>query len=142
MKMSHSEIKKDEFPAELKDRVKAFHEKLLELKSCLEPLLSGTGLELKESLEALDKARFDLSLCYGMSSLLWAYMLTQGEHPKETSLKVELARIREYMGRVKEIEDRAKRPLVEPRVAKRFVRNALYEKPSDSCLPALKKRKP
>ncbi|XP_022648977.1 nuclear nucleic acid-binding protein C1D-like [Varroa jacobsoni] len=139
--MTNTGPSKDEFPAELKDRVKLFHEKLLELRECLQPLLSKTGLELKESLDTLDKAKFDLSICYGMSSLLWAYMLTQGEDPKETSLKIELDRIREYMGRVKEIEDRDKRPRVETGAAKRFVRNALYQQPSDDHLPAAKKRK-
>lgn len=65
-----------------------------------------------------------------------------GEDPKETSLKVELARIREYMGRVREIEDRDKRPRIESAAAKRFVRNALYEQPSsEDRSPAAKKRK-
>ena len=41
-------------------------------------MLSITALEAKESLGPADKARYDLSLCYGLSSLLWAYMLIQG----------------------------------------------------------------
>lgn len=74
-------------------------------------------------------------------NLYWHAILFIGEDPKETSLKIELDRIREYMGRVKEIEDRDKRPRVETGAAKRFVRNALYQQPSDDHLPAAKKRK-
>lgn len=54
---------------------------------------------------------------------------------------MELARIREYMGRVREIEDYEKRPRIEGATAKRFVRNALFVQPSEDRLPASKKRK-
>lgn len=55
-------------------------------------------------------------------------------------MKVELARIREYMQRVKEIEDRHKRPRLENATTKRFIRNALYEQPSEEHSgPAAKK---
>ncbi|XP_003745662.1 nuclear nucleic acid-binding protein C1D [Galendromus occidentalis] len=117
----------EQFPSELTEKVRNLHEKLQNLEKLLEPLLSSTALEAKESLDSADKARYDLSLCYGLSSLLWAYMLVQGEDPKDTALKHELNRVRDYMTRVQQLEDRVKRPRFAPGTASRFVRNALYD---------------
>ncbi|KAK2156845.1 hypothetical protein LSH36_204g10034 [Paralvinella palmiformis] len=78
-------------------------------------------------LSALEKAKLHLAGAYAINSLFWTYMNTKGENPKEHGVKDELDRIKNYMGRVKEIEDRLKAPKLDKSASKKFVRNALWQ---------------
>ncbi|VDH98015.1 Hypothetical predicted protein [Mytilus galloprovincialis] len=62
----------------------------------------------------LDKAKLDLTGAYTINSLFWMYLN-------------ELDRIRSYMNRVKDIQDKAKAPKLDKGAAKRFVKSSLWE---------------
>ena len=69
----------------------------------------------------------DLVSVYAVNSLFWAYLITQGINPRTHAIKGELDRIRIYMSKIKEIEDRGKAPTLEKGAAKRMVRNAMFD---------------
>ena len=83
---------------------------------------------VQESLELpLDKAKVDLVTTYALNSLTWMWMRTQGENPKESSVKTELDRIKEAFKRLKQVQDHSKRVRVDTDAAKRFVTSGLWK---------------
>lgn len=55
------------------------------------------------------------------------HLITQGVNPRSHDIKGELDRIKSYMGKVREIEDRKNAPKLQKEAAKRFVRNAMFD---------------
>ncbi|EJW71453.1 hypothetical protein WUBG_17639 [Wuchereria bancrofti] len=63
-----------------------------------------------------------------INSLYWMLLCTHGQKPKENEvLQNEINRTKEYMGRLKQLEERKAAPCLNQRAAKSFVRNALWE---------------
>ena len=56
-----------------------------------------------------------------------AYMKTKGHDPKEQGLLNELDRVKEAMGRAKQISDKALAPKLDVSAARRFIRGGLWE---------------
>ncbi|CAM9462828.1 unnamed protein product [Choristocarpus tenellus] len=83
--------------------------------------------ETSSCLAQADRAKLSLTLAYGISSLFYMFLKTQGVSPKDHPVKEELDRIRAYMGRLKTVGAPAKeRNLkVDKEASRRFIENAL-----------------
>ena len=134
------------FPSELNSVVADFHNGLQELEASLEPIVERQNrTQLVEAAETpLDKAKVDIAAAYTLNSLVWMWMKTRGENPKESEVKDELERVKAAMLKAKEIQDREKRNKVDAPAAKRFVKNSLWQpkkRPEDSEATKSKKFK-
>lgn len=124
--MSESE-KRSEIPHELRGKITAFDSALNKIENEFEPLLKVSQIELNTKLNTLDKAKLDLVAAYSINSLFWMYLNVCGVNPKDHGIKQELERIRSYMNRVKEIQDKEKAPKLDVKASKRFVKSALWQ---------------
>ncbi|KAK6180986.1 hypothetical protein SNE40_008939 [Patella caerulea] len=129
-----------EIPTELKGKLAALDTSLTGLESSLEPLLKTSLSEMSSKLEPLDCAKMDLVAAYAINSLFWVYLNVNGINPKEHPIKQELDRIRGYMSRVKEIQDKAKAPKLDKEASKRFVKSALWQAALKKALPEQEKQ--
>ena len=134
------------FPSELNSVVADFHNGLKELEASLEPIVERQNrTQLVEAADKpLDKAKVDIAAAYTLNSLVWMWMKTRGENPKESEVKDELDRVKAAMLKAKEIQDREKRNKVDAPAAKRFVKNSLWQpkkKTEDNEAPKSKKFK-
>lgn len=116
-----------EYPAEISDAVKNFTKNLEKCKNGLKPLIENSRSDLIKETSALDSLKLDLTTAFAVNSMFWAYLASQGITPKNNPVKQELDRIKEYMGKVKAIEDRQKAPRLAKNAAKRFVSHAMYD---------------
>lgn len=124
--MSKSNDKAD-IPSELRGKLAAFDSALTTVEERFQPLLDTPLNELNATLSTIDKAKLDLVAAYSINSLFWMYLNVCGVNPKDHGIKQELDRIRSYMNRVKEIQDREKAPSLNVDASKRFVKSALWK---------------
>ena len=64
--------------------------------------------------------------------MVWTWVRTQGENPKDVGVKFELDRAKKSMIRLKQIQDKAKRNPVDSQAAKRLVKGSLWTPKNDS----------
>ncbi|XP_062509359.1 nuclear nucleic acid-binding protein C1D-like [Corticium candelabrum] len=116
-------------PPEIEGICEDFHQSLLRTDAVLKKLLAVPHESLDENLTTLDKARLNLTLCYAIDSLFWAFLMVQGVPPREHAVQKELDRVKQYMGKLKEIEEKEMKPekRLNKGAAQRFVRSALWE---------------
>ncbi|KAL4238979.1 DNA-binding protein c1d [Mactra antiquata] len=119
--------KRSEIPQELRGKISALDSALNTVENEFEPLLKRSQIELNSELSPLDKAKLDLVAAYSINSLFWMYLNVCGVNPKDHGIKQELDRIRSYMNRVKEIQDKEKAPKLDVQASKRFVKSALWQ---------------
>ncbi|CAJ0593052.1 unnamed protein product [Cylicocyclus nassatus] len=110
-------------------RLQKFDEALTSLETALAPILEvGFDDHLKRT--ALELVQVDVMTMFVLNSLGWCLTAQQGKDPKDSvQLADELKRTKQYVDRVKSIELRKSAPGLNRRVAKAFVRNALWEVP-------------
>ncbi|XP_033734431.1 nuclear nucleic acid-binding protein C1D-like [Pecten maximus] len=126
--METAEESENAIPSELKEKLAAFDTSLSDMEKVIRPWLEVPESELHEKLSPLDKAKLDLVGAYTINSLFWMYLNVCGEKPKEHAVKQELDRIRSYMTRVKDVQDKLTiMPHIDKDAAKRFQRNALWQ---------------
>ena len=116
-----------DFPEELTDVVKSFHDSLTTVKTQLDLLQTVPRTELYEKLDPMGRASMDLMSAYTVNSLFWMLLKTMGVNPSETNVKQELDRVKEAMKRCKEIKDKEKRGKVDQGAAKRLVASGLWK---------------
>ncbi|KAM3727293.1 Nuclear nucleic acid-binding protein C1D [Dirofilaria immitis] len=76
----------------------------------------------------LEKLEIDLMSVFVINSLYWMLLCTHGQKPRDNELlQNEINRTKEYMGRLKQLEERKTAPCLNQRAARSFVRNALWE---------------
>uniref|UniRef100_A0A914VI81 Nuclear nucleic acid-binding protein C1D n=1 Tax=Plectus sambesii TaxID=2011161 RepID=A0A914VI81_9BILA len=115
-----------EIPASVLEQLKLFHESLDLIESSLEPHFD-VSYEEHQQRDALDQARIDLMSVYAVNGLYWMNLCTKGERPAENeAIMTELNRVKDYMNRLKMIQDRPLAPKINRQAAKSFVRNALW----------------
>ncbi|KAK3603069.1 hypothetical protein CHS0354_015764 [Potamilus streckersoni] len=114
-------------PPEVKQKITNLDKILSEVEERLKPFLDIPHNELIAELSPLDKAKADLVAAYSINSLFWMYLNICGVNPKDHGIKQELDRIRSYMNRVKEIQDKALAPKIDVKATKRFVKSALWQ---------------
>lgn len=117
----------EEYPDELTDVLKSFEMARCKINDVIRPLQNSPRSELIRTMKPLEIAKLDLVTAYTTNSLYWAYLATQGINPKTHTVKQELDRIRTYMGKIKEIEDRKNAPKLEKQAVKRFIKHAMFD---------------
>jgi len=127
-----SQNDESDFPTEHIETVQNFQTSLAELNNVLKDLLNVPLSEIHENKATtpLDKAKIDIISAFALNSLTWMWLRTQGTNPKETEVKAELDRVKASWLRLKQIQDKSKRNLVDQDAAKRFVASSLW-KPGD-----------
>nr|CAB3226602.1 nuclear nucleic acid-binding protein C1D [Phallusia mammillata] len=120
-------MSEDDYPEELNDVFKSFDSSLRNVMTVMTPLLETERSEIVRKLPSLDVAKLDLVTAYAVNSMFWGFLLTQGVNPKLHPVKQELERIKTYMTKIKDIEERKYAPKLAKEAAKRFVRSAMFE---------------
>ncbi|CAI9729751.1 Hypothetical predicted protein [Octopus vulgaris] len=128
-----------DIPQNLKEKLADLDRSLTNLEESFTPMLSKSQIEIQSEFTPLEQAKLNLVAVYAMNSLFWAYLNTCGLEPLGKGVKTELDRVRTYMNRVKEIEDKAKAPRLNSDAAKRFVRNALWQSAHKKSQPGSSK---
>lgn len=119
----------NDLPDEVISSLEAFYRSMNTVEETLEPIMSMSSEDVHEKLNVLDRAKLDLMTVYAMNSMFWIYLITQGINAKEHGIKHELDRVKNYMGKIKEISDKKKASMkIDKEAAKRFVRSALWKK--------------
>ncbi|USP82784.1 uncharacterized protein yc1106_10058 [Curvularia clavata] len=102
-----------------------------DLTTALEPLLSKPLHTTASSLPLLDKAKLYCLAAYTIESLLFASLTASGVNATEHAIFKEIARLRQYNTKIKEIEDRGIKGSAEGRArldvaaAGRFIKHGL-----------------
>ena len=134
--------KKNDFPPELVADTKKFQDSLTSLNKLLDTYESVPLQDLVEqnNLDSVSKAKLDCLSAFALNSLVWMWLRTKGQNPKETGVKAELDRVKACMIRLKEVQDKSKRNPVDAQAAKRLVKGSLWT-PKDSKNSAKKAKK-
>ncbi|VDN04649.1 unnamed protein product [Thelazia callipaeda] len=113
-------------PPEIMQQLEKFHEALTLLEETYSVNFSDP---LENSRKPpLEKLKIDLMSVFVINSLYWIFLCTHGRKPRrEAFLENEMTRAKDYMGQLKELEERGLAPCLNQRVAKSLVRNALWE---------------
>merc|ERR1712189_9986 len=101
------------------------------MADCDKVLKRLTEVPLQDSkvkLEPIEKAKLDLTATYAINSLFWIYLVTQGVNAAYHPIKDELERVKKYMGKIKDTEEKVKGASVKLNkpAAKRFIASALW----------------
>ncbi|CBX94932.1 hypothetical protein LEMA_P113470.1 [Plenodomus lingam JN3] len=102
-----------------------------ELTTTLAPLLASPFSKTASSLPLLDKSKLYVLAAYSIESLLFSTLQASGINAKEHAIFPELARLKGYFGKIKEIEDRGVKGSAEGRArldvgaAQRFIKHGL-----------------
>lgn len=116
-----------DLPAEVKSVMSDLQEAITDMELTVEKLIAIPLSETHAQLTPLERAKNDTASVYAITSLYWAYMKTRGLDPKEHGIPKELDRVKEVMGRAKQISDKALAPKLNIPAAKRFIRGGLWE---------------
>ncbi|KAF2275086.1 uncharacterized protein EI97DRAFT_434654 [Westerdykella ornata] len=76
------------------------------LTSALQPLLTTPLSTTTSTLPLLSRAKLHIHVAYTIESLLYSSLLLSGQNPREHAIFAELARLKGYFQKVKEIEER------------------------------------
>jgi exosome complex protein LRP1 len=115
---------------DLPDLVEDLEVNIDELSDILAPLLSTPLSTTASSLPLLDKSKLYVLAAYSIESLLYSSLQASGVNAKEHAIFQELARLKGYFGKIKEIEGRGT-PAQQPRnrldvsAASRFIKHGL-----------------
>ncbi|KAL3990182.1 Sas10/Utp3/C1D family protein [Acanthocheilonema viteae] len=117
----------DSIPPEVVEQLRRFNEALTVLEDTYQKHFSNS-LEENMQRPPLEKLEVDLMSVFVINSLYWMLLCTHGQKPKNNELlQNEINRTKEYMGRLKQLEERKTAPCLNQRAARSFVRNALWE---------------
>lgn len=98
-----------------------------ELSDTLAPLLSTPLAASASSLPLLDKAKLCVLSAYAVESLLFSALQASGVNAKDHAVFAELARLKTYFAKIREIEQRGAKPTTKLDVgaAQRFITHGL-----------------
>merc|ERR1712080_325014 len=124
---------KTDFPCELVGPIKNFQDSLNKVGTILDTFHSEALPDLiaKNEQIALSKAKLDCMSAFAVNNLVWMWLKTKGENPKEAGVLAEIERVKKSMMRLKEIQEKSKRIPVDSQAAKRLVKGSLWQ-PKDS----------
>ncbi|KAK2577822.1 hypothetical protein KPH14_008891, partial [Odynerus spinipes] len=127
---------------QINKKLKQFREAVLKVEDRIN---LANDPAIYEKLSNSDKIKFNLLMSYGLNSLFWMYLRTEGFDPTKHQIKNENDRLKKSMVRAKQINDRnTLMPRVDKNAAQRFVRNGLWqpkvnEKDENRVLPMKRK---
>ena len=116
---------------DLPDLVEDLEVDIDDLSTALEPLLATPLHTTASSLPLLDKAKLYCLAAYAIESLIFASLTASGVNATEHAVFKEIARLRQYNTKIKEIEDRGIKGSAEGRAkldvaaAGRFIKHGL-----------------
>ncbi|XP_018054352.1 PREDICTED: nuclear nucleic acid-binding protein C1D-like [Atta colombica] len=111
--------------ADIIARLKQFSEAAFKIQDMVE--LVGDP-SMFDKLPNADKIKYNLLLSYSLNSLFWMYLKAEGIDPSKHRIRLENERLKKAMIRAKQINDKnTLMPRVDINVAKRFMRNSLWE---------------
>jgi exosome complex protein LRP1 len=116
----------------MKRPVRELHESLADLRQALNEFNNNYNNIKSKALSPLLKAKLELTNSYAINSLFWIYLTTKGINPYEHRIKGEIIRLKGYMERVQQIEDKHKQIKLDTNAANRFIRSALWEPNDDN----------
>ena len=97
--MAEDQTPKTDFPSELVAPVKNFQDSLNKVNEIFEPLHSQPLQDLvsKNELDALSKAKLDTVSAFAVNNLVWMWLRTKGENPKDAGVLAEINRVKKSM---------------------------------------------
>jgi exosome complex protein LRP1 len=113
---------------DLPDLVEDLEVNIDELSTILSPLLNAQLSTTASSLPLLDKAKLYVLAAYSIESLLYSSLQASGVNAKEHAIFRELARLKGYFAKIKDVEER---PVAAPKAkldvgaAARFIKHGL-----------------
>ncbi|CAM9740629.1 unnamed protein product, partial [Phaeothamnion confervicola] len=107
-----------------------FDRALTHIRAKLRPMARLSREEVIACVSPHESAKLNVAVAYGLSSLFYMYLKTQGVAPAEHPVRNELGRIQEYVKRLNAAQGKVapsdQRKLVVDREAgRRFIENAL-----------------
>ena len=96
--MVEDKAPKTDFPCELVGRIKNFQDSLNKVGTILDTFHSEALPDLiaKNELVALSKAKLDCMSAFAVNNLVWMWLKTKGENPKEAGVLAEIERVKKY----------------------------------------------
>jgi exosome complex protein LRP1 len=112
---------------DLPDLVEDLEVNIDELTTTLQPLLSTPLHTTASSLPLLDKAKLYVLAAYSIESLLFSTLKASGVNATEHPVFKEIARLKGYFGKIKEVEERGprNRSKLDVGAAQRFIKHGL-----------------
>jgi exosome complex protein LRP1 len=115
---------------DLPDLVEDLEVNIDELFTVLAPLLDAQLSTTASSLPLLDKAKLYVLAAYSIESLLYSTLQASGVNAKEHAIFKELARLKNYFGKIKSVEERTIAPAapktkLDVGAAARFIKHGL-----------------
>jgi exosome complex protein LRP1 len=128
--LSHSYIAIMDPQTDLPDLVEDLEVNIDELSTVLAPLLDAQLSTTASSLPLLDKAKLYVLAAYSIESLLYSTLQASGVNAKEHAIFKELARLKNYFGKIKSVEERTSAPAapkskLDVGAAARFIKHGL-----------------
>lgn len=106
-------------------RLQQFSEATFKVQDIVE---SFNDPSLYDQLSNVNKIKYNLLLSYSLNSLFWMYLRAKGIDPSKHRIRSENERLKKAMIRAKQVNDRnTLMPRINKDVAKRFVKNSLWE---------------
>ncbi|KAI4458636.1 wd repeat protein [Holotrichia oblita] len=121
----------------IKEKLFNLHSNIDEIEKVINTALNKFDYE---KLTPIEKVNYDLFNAYALNILCWMYLRTKGQDPNKTDIKGELVRIKNYMLKLKAVQDKDLRPKVDKPAAQRFIKHGISYSDRDRNSPG-KKRK-
>ena len=117
-------------PAELRENLKSLSQSLDLLSSNLNPVFEFDSLSaLNSQLSTEDSLKLNTALAYTLHSLYYILLKTQGKDLSDHPLKLEIERIKEYVGKVQEaLSDKGPTVRIDKPVATKLIEGHLQDR--------------
>lgn len=108
---------------------------------------SSSVTKIEDKLSSIEAAKLDVSLAFAAASLYYVLLSANGASPAESNHPVldEISRIKEYVQKLKTVEDELKQPSVAMKIDKeaagRFIKRNIKEGTQQTQPPLKKKQK-
>jgi exosome complex protein LRP1 len=118
------------------DTLESCHSNLNTIEDCMNHLLEDNRYEkCYDQLASIEKAKLDVGVAYGLASLLFITLKSQGMPASDHPIKDDLNRIKKYVAKIKEMEQQQqpsatdeRKVTVNPTAAKRVISHQIGSK--------------
>lgn len=113
--------------ARVLEKIEDLDDSLADLKDLLKPLLDASLSAATRKLTLLDRAKLNVTVVYAIESLIFNYLRVNGVEAKEHPVFKELSRVRSYFDKLKEADEKLKKPtlVVDKAATKRILAHDL-----------------
>lgn len=122
----------------IKDKLLNLHTSIDEIEKIINTSLNKFNYD---NLTTIEKVNYDLFNSYALNILCWMYLRTKGQDPNKTNIKSELNRVKIYMLRAKEAQEKNLRPKIDKPAAERFIKHGISSTDNSERDNSGKKRK-